>query len=347
MAPTYDINAEIFSVGKWNGDDYTKADLQAMVDNFTKLKDEVKPPVKLGHNDKQLKDGQPAMGWVESLSLKGDKLIARLSGVPELIYTAIKQGLYKRVSSEIYWNYKKGEEKFSRVLAGVALLGADIPAVSNLADLQAFLSQSASNDGLFDSMKVYDFAMDEGATLKQGGEGNMEKTEAEIKKEYDLKLAAATSETEKEKIRADKAESDLKAYKVKEEESKKTSTIAEVKAFCEEQVKAFKMTPASRDIIVKGLDEGKHVYSSETATLSLPFVIFKEYMEKQGKLIGEEMGGDGKRKQYATAGAEVDAKAKEYKDKNKVNYSIAMNAVLTADADLAKRFGEETGKVGE
>ena len=60
---TSEFDAEIFSVGTWNGDKYTVADLQDMVANFNALKDEIKPPIKLGHNKEQpMKDGMFSLG---------------------------------------------------------------------------------------------------------------------------------------------------------------------------------------------------------------------------------------------------------------------------------------------
>ena len=144
---THDFDAEIFSVGTWNGDKYTVKDLQELADNFSALNGEIKPPIKLGHNDdginKTVSDGQPALGWAEGLFVKGNKLIASFKKVPEVVYEAIKKGLYRRVSSEIYMKYKSKTGKiYGKVLAGVALLGADIPAVKDLADLKAYLCQA-------------------------------------------------------------------------------------------------------------------------------------------------------------------------------------------------------------
>jgi hypothetical protein len=43
MADTlHDIDVEIFATGKWNGDNYTDKDLDAMVEAFTALSDTVK-----------------------------------------------------------------------------------------------------------------------------------------------------------------------------------------------------------------------------------------------------------------------------------------------------------------
>jgi hypothetical protein len=56
--------------------------------------------------------------------------------VPNLVFDAIKRGLYKFVSIELLKDAQQGDTRIPFVLDAVALLGADIPGVSNLADLQ-------------------------------------------------------------------------------------------------------------------------------------------------------------------------------------------------------------------
>lgn len=133
---------EIFAVGKWNGDTYTEEDLTAMVDAFPKVG--FRPPLKLGHADDQKflqKDGLPAAGWVDKVYIKGRKLLADISGIPKKVYELIKNKAYKHVSSEIYWNLKRNDTTFARVLKAVALLGAETPAVSGLTPIDEMLSQ--------------------------------------------------------------------------------------------------------------------------------------------------------------------------------------------------------------
>jgi hypothetical protein len=150
----YDIDGvEIFSAGKWNGDEYTDSDLDDMVNNFSKLKGRVKPFIKLGHDENQKllqKDGLPAAGWVTDLKRNGSKLVAKFSNVPKKIHDLIKNKAYGRFSSEIYWNLKNGSDNHKRVLKGVALLGGDTPAVSNLDD---FINLYELND--LEELKSY------------------------------------------------------------------------------------------------------------------------------------------------------------------------------------------------
>jgi len=141
---------ECFAPGTWAGLTWKVEDLDEMCRNFTALAQYVKPPVKLGHDDKQLlaqTDGQPALGWVKGLRRVGEKLIAEVAGIPNALRQILKQGAYRRVSAEIYpevegTSFAKNLPITVRgkALAALAFLGADVPEVKTLDDLQRFLA---------------------------------------------------------------------------------------------------------------------------------------------------------------------------------------------------------------
>ena len=131
------IGKEIFSVGTWNGDQYDAKDLEEMCRAYRETSAYYKPYMKLGHQDDQVflqKEGLPAAGWIENLRVNGTKLVCDLVDIPEKIYKLIKDKAYRYVSSEILWDIDFLEKKYKRMLAGVALLGAEMPAVVNLND---------------------------------------------------------------------------------------------------------------------------------------------------------------------------------------------------------------------
>lgn len=135
-------NVEVFAVGTWNKDKYTASDLQEMVRNFDTLKDVVKPPAKIGHSEHQellKKEGLPAAGWVTSVKMVGNKLVATFNDVPKVIKDLVDKKAYKRVSAEIYPKYKNPADgkTYNNVLRAVAFLGADTPAVETLSDIAA------------------------------------------------------------------------------------------------------------------------------------------------------------------------------------------------------------------
>ena len=204
---------EIFSAGVWNGDPYTEGDLDAIVAAYPQMPR--RPPVKLGHAEGQKffgqPDGHPALGWVEKIYREGKKLLADLTGVPDALMGMIRSRAYEKVSAEIYWNYKLAEGTvLPRALKAVSLLGADMPAVSNLQDLQAALL--GENDRI---ARAYGDDASEARTyeIAQSAEGSEEME----KKEYDEKIATATTERDAATARAEAAEkraleSDLKVF---------------------------------------------------------------------------------------------------------------------------------------
>jgi len=141
---------EILAVGTWKGypseKTFTLKDLQNMATAFDELSaiTNYEPPVKLGHDKGQKLlqvDGYPAAGWVRTLKVKGEKLVASLGQVPQKIGEIVKVGGWRKVSSETLENYEEGGKTYPLVLRAISLLGNDIPAVKTIADIQAQYSQ--------------------------------------------------------------------------------------------------------------------------------------------------------------------------------------------------------------
>lgn len=140
---------EVFAPGTWNGLTFTRADLDDIARNFVALNPYHKVPLKLGHNTKQpLTDGQPALGWVSNVYVgTGDKLFAVAMDVPTVVMNAIKSKLYRKVSIELDIDVQHKGKFYRYVLSGVALLGAEIPAVNVLADLDKYLMAAEVRPG--------------------------------------------------------------------------------------------------------------------------------------------------------------------------------------------------------
>ena len=116
---------QIFKTGTHNGDSYTTDDLDDMVENFGRAGFRV--PVKLGHTKAV---DAPAIGWVEKVWREGDTLWGDFVDVDPQIVAKISQRRYGPISAEIFWNLEREGKKLRRVLGGIALLGADVPAVN-------------------------------------------------------------------------------------------------------------------------------------------------------------------------------------------------------------------------
>lgn len=215
---------EIFSSGTWNGDVYQDDDLDQMVRAFNETRQTFRPPVKLGHTDNQTllqQDGLPAAGWIGKIYRKGKKLLADLVDIPDKIYALLQNKAYAQVSCEIIWNANINGQKYPYLLSAIALLGADLPAVTNL-DTILSMYRNLFDDG---QKKYYSFNQDgsmieSSNDLKDMRDGVMGKTDTEIKLEYELdaerkKLSA--KEEELKKIQTDLAnkEATVKEFSAK------------------------------------------------------------------------------------------------------------------------------------
>ena len=210
---TFDlVGLEVFAEGKWNGDEYNQKDLDEMVKAFQQTKDKVKPYLKIGHGTDQslLRDDElPAAGYITNLYRQGTKLLADVTKVPKKIYDLIRVGAYSRVSAEIYWNISILGRTFKRMLKAVALLGAEMPAVTDLKGIMDLYSLAGDAGGLQPETepKVYSIGrtdlakeatMDELEQVKASladSEKKLAESQAKVK-EYEDRLSKMESEKE-------------------------------------------------------------------------------------------------------------------------------------------------------
>jgi hypothetical protein len=125
------LGAEIMRVGVWNGHKFTVSDLEDIVAASSEVG--YVPPVKVGHDESV---GARAWGWVRNLRLAGEKLLGDLMDIPESLAAIIRERGYDQLSSEVYLDLNRNGKKFRRALKAVALLGAEVPAVSDLKPLR-------------------------------------------------------------------------------------------------------------------------------------------------------------------------------------------------------------------
>lgn len=335
---TYELKdiskVEIFSVGTWNGDAYTIDDLDEMVRAFHAQSDYFRPPLKLGHDDDQQliqQDGMPAAGWVGELYRIGEKLYADFIDIPEKIYRLLERGAYKKVSSEIYWDAEFNGSRYNRMLAAVALLGSDIPAVSNLNDIMAMYADVMGNkkaytpekDGL--TIKTYTFTADQG-----GSEMNeQEKLKADLKAAQD-KISKIEGDLSVYKNASD----ELKSYKSKFDESQKEIEALKVKnheSEVEKQILAMNLAPSLKPYVKALLDDasvktysvkvGKEEKKLEKAELiKSMFSLHAEVC----KLNTKETSNKG---EVIVQGDELAKEIEKYQSENKCTYTEAYKAV--------------------
>ena len=320
---TFNLNGvEIFSTGVWNGDRYSEKDLDAMIENFDDVGFE--PPVKLGHNEEQseLQDGQPALGYISKIYKVGSKLVADFKELPKKVYDAIKRGNYKRVSSEIYWNYKANGSTFNRVLKAVALLGADIPAVTNLESIEGLYSNMGTGE------------------VKYHYNGK----ESEIMEEKHDEVSVNKYEEEISQLRKEKEEV-MKEYQAHKDEIKKTN----IASYMESLKTEGKILPVQykevEALLSTATEEKVFSYSKDEKEVNLSqFELVKSILDNMPKVvefaeISEEGGEPIVATEYDNAGVEVDRRAKLYiSNKKAENYGEAIKAVLADDKELAEKY---------
>jgi len=300
------LNVEIFGVGTWNNMKFVLEDLDQIVGNTNGLmsKGTHKPPIKLGHSTNQIlsgqEDGDPALGRAVNIRVAGDKIIADFENLPDILFTAIGKSRFTSVSVEM-----DHIKNFGWFLTAVSLLGADLPAVKSLEDLQAFLideqdsSEVNTHQLVFSEPNFLKTSEDIGGKMpdEQATFADTTATEAIVDENKELKVQLAdmkAKETDSSTKFSD-TDAELKRYKAKETERSFSDKKEEILKVYREDSKAGKLAPAIVDKIEKFLDEQKTTFSDgDNLSISpeLAREVGKGYAEK---LDTKEQTSDGDR----------------------------------------------------
>jgi len=340
----------------------TEDDLDQIVNAFNSLQGTniVRPHLKLGHTDAQKwfgqKDGIPSLGWITRVWREGRKLLANVSDVPDMLIDLIKSGRYHNVSAEVFWDAPIEHEgqKFSRVLSAVALLGVEMPAVKDLSGLASALFQAEPIHRFSDGSAITitterETPMPEqndpaGPKLVYSAEQHdslVEVAVAKAVKEAEAKFAEDKAGLEKNlevaETRAKTAEAEI--TKVRAE-----ATQREAIALVDKAIQDGKLLPKQRDFALAALtaNETKVKFGEKGEEKSMP-ELFKAFLEASGRVVDLSESGSGSNKivNFSTAAEEVDYKTKQFQaEKSEKDYAKAMDAVLSADPALKKRYAE-------
>lgn len=143
------LGVELARTGKFDASTgpvtLTQDDFDNIAAAYLELKGKVDIPVKLGHDEQNILEeaGLPAAGWVENVRRVGDKLVADIIGVPDGVAKLIESGALRKRSIEAIRNVKLAGKKYKMALTGLALLGAELPAVDSLQDITALYASGA------------------------------------------------------------------------------------------------------------------------------------------------------------------------------------------------------------
>jgi hypothetical protein len=261
----YELEQEVFASGTWNGDKYSEEDLDNMVENFKLFGSQVKVPLKLGHDDGQKfvqNDGLPAIGWVKDLKKNGSKLVAKIVGIPQKVKNLIDKNAFTRFSSEIIWNFKNSGNIHKRVLSAVALLGADMPAVTSISDMNNLYSNDLELTGELHAYHIIHLDnKEEAMELKELEQKLADEQESKKKLSADLEAMIAQKQELENKLKAQEFE----AHKVK------------VYSFIDENIKEGKLIPALREkfaaLALAKDEEGQkvHTYTEKEENKTVKF----------------------------------------------------------------------------
>lgn len=339
---TYRITGvEIFSVGTWNGKKHDIGALNDLVTAYSALKPGWIPGIKLGHDKNQTvarQSGLPSVGWVEKIYTRGDRLYADFDGVPEKVYQLIKKKAYRKVSCEIFYNVSVGDQKYSHVLAAVALLGNELPGVSNLNDILAQYEHLATGEVFAilekqDTFKQYSRTFE----LNQTEDVPMSKTESELKLEQELADSKKNFETQQTKlVELEKSQKEFEALKESVEKEKIEAAIAlkaeKRKSFVADLKTKKLVTKATEPMILDLLDADKQEFEIDSKKLNREELLEKvlTLTAEAGKVNFEEssLAEFATKKGKDGADADDDEKIKEYMKKNECSYAVAYKAVM-------------------
>jgi hypothetical protein len=135
-----ELEIEIFRAGSygWKGT-YTTADVEAMAADYVPEFHEA--PVTMDH------DGWgKALGWVKSVATKGEVLTARIHNLADEFVEMLRAGELKKRSVEIYRQFEATGRPYLRA---VTFLGAGVPEVKGLADIDFSEADKRAAEGAF------------------------------------------------------------------------------------------------------------------------------------------------------------------------------------------------------
>lgn len=342
------LTEEIFAVGTWNGIDFTLEDLKLMANAFNSLKDVHQVPlIKLGHNDEQpLTDGQPALGWIEDIFVKGEKLMAKLTDVPDIVAKAISKKLYRNKSVELDIGVEHNGEYYPWVVSGVALLGADIPAVNTLNDLGAYMSKYSYSSISFTKRVTFSLPEEKNRSKSMSGDTD----DISVKKQLEA-MEAKLAELTEENIALKNEKVEFKAkQRNTEEQERKRLKFEKRKLFeteLDDLVKQKKIAPFTRDDMLRDWDQTGDNEEGEKVRDKLEYSLetLKRTIEANPAFFGAEQARREAEQMKFESDKSPDKIVVQRAKKIMVEQGIkdfvrAKEMVLQADSELAEKYAK-------
>jgi len=121
---------------------------------------------------------KPKVGKVPALRRVGEWLEAKFTDVPAVVGKAIRKHLYDQLSAGFSFNQKIGGKVFSRALDHVSILGAELPAVEGLPDLEQYFSKLDGPGEIPEGVACYTLYREDHEMNNGGPSGSGEKGDA-------------------------------------------------------------------------------------------------------------------------------------------------------------------------
>lgn len=338
-------NVEIFAVGTWNEFKFVSEDLDQIIKNTSVLieKNELRPRVKLGHSSNQIlegqSDGDPSLGTVENFRVKDNKIISDFTNLPDIIFRAIQKERFTDVSVEM-----EHIKHFGWFIKAVSLLGADIPAVKTINDLQKFLSDSTDNAEYSSNIKL---ACSEPIIINQP---EKERKMAEDKNLLQLELDKRELERKLKEAQDKSSESDKQLSKFREAENDRKFSFEKEKLLApyRDQVKLGKLPPAMMSKLEAAIDIQRQSFSENSQLMLAANIIndialaYNESLPKKEQAY-DNTGGDGS--EFSDASKKVDIEVRKIMASTNKDYIEASDAVFRANPELEGEYIEWTNKI--
>jgi hypothetical protein len=338
------IKQEIFSVGIWNGMKFELNDLKDIAKSFAALQEVIRVPLKLGHDDNQpLTDGLPAIGWVESVTLNEakdpPKLEAEFRIISPEVIRAIELEMYQSVSIELDLGVTYKDSDFNFVLTGVALLGAQLPAVNNLNDIGKYFKRKESELTFSKAETLHFNFNNEDKTMSDEKLNNLQE---QITKLTDG-IALSKEETEKVNSENEKLKAKVAKFEKDAADSAYKAQRADIESQLETLVKQNKILPSVRETFTKDISV-ENIDSKATAAK----MMFDSLISAKDKAVDSEENGqhqDFSRDTSEAADAQLHRVAKQAQLEKKLSYTEAVEFALVSNPELATAWAEQDGYI--
>lgn len=152
-------NVPIFDEGTWNEQGFTAEQIEGIIRDTNALQTigELSPFVRVDHDDDNawanfIRRTGISLGWLKNIRRVGTQVWADFEAVPMMLARLIEAKGFRKVSSELWWNFRDSKgNQYEWVIQAAALLGAKLPAVTTLADVPTKLYQV--DEGMVDLVR--------------------------------------------------------------------------------------------------------------------------------------------------------------------------------------------------